>query len=115
MKDEFHSRTIIPAFFSLVGKAFKLRKEFKSGIFMKSFNIMEWDTFGNYNIFGTLNRYIFSPSWLLLWICPLNLLVKLIIGILILLSFNYYKRPFARRSLYTNIRPEFLLRFFFHI
>ena len=76
---------------------------------------MEWDTFGNYNIFGTLNRYLFSPSWLLLWICPLNLLVKLIIGILILLSFNYYKRPFARRSLYTNIRPQFLLRFFFHI
>ena len=37
---------------------------------MKSFNIMEWDTFGNYNIFGTLNRYLFSPSWLLLLDIP---------------------------------------------
>ena len=31
---------------------------------------MEWDTFGNYNIFGMLNRYLFSLSWLLLWDIP---------------------------------------------
>ena len=31
---------------------------------------MEWDTFGNYNIFGTLKRYLCSPSWLLLLDIP---------------------------------------------
>ena len=31
---------------------------------------MEWDTFGNYNIFGMLNGYLFSLSWLLLWHTP---------------------------------------------
>ena len=55
-----------PAFFSQGLK----RKEFKSGRFIKSFNTMEWDTFGNYNIFGTLNRHSFSPSWLLLLDVP---------------------------------------------
>ena len=56
---------------------------------------MEWDTFGNYNIFGTLKRYLYSPSWLLLLDIPLNLLVKTSIAIIVLLSFNYYKRLFS--------------------
>lgn len=75
---------------------------------------MEWDTFGNYKIFGTLNRYLFSPSWLLLWDIPPKSLSEAEYR-----GFNFAIFQLLQEAICTTkyllIRPEFLLCFFFHI